>query len=309
MITSNLAEQQQLLVEQTYSEHFVDPKIKEALAGIEENVEHHKKAVEALSVWLGQEHYPEKQERLLKLKCLDLEELVTDILVGIAYCHTPELFVSVTAQLANRLKFEEKRDSIQTIAEMVAVMGHLDAFDIYKPHTRARLRIQSNLVIPDEIIEFVIRSKYLPPMICPPEELSDNYSSPYLTHDSCLILGKYNGHDGDICLDTINTQNSVALSLNTEFLNTVEELPKNPLESLEQQEQQKQQEQWDKFLKESQDTYNLIKETGNKFYMLNKVDKRGRMYSQGYHINPQGSSYKKAMIELAEPEVVTGLIL
>ena len=46
---------------------------------------------------------------------------------------------------------------------------------------------------------------------------------------------------------------------------------------------------------------------GNKFWLQNKVDKRGRIYTSGYHISPQGSSFKKAMINLANKEIVTGL--
>jgi len=46
---------------------------------------------------------------------------------------------------------------------------------------------------------------------------------------------------------------------------------------------------------------------GNEFYLTNKVDKRGRIYSQGYHINTQGTSFKKAMIDLAHEELVTGM--
>ena len=46
---------------------------------------------------------------------------------------------------------------------------------------------------------------------------------------------------------------------------------------------------------------------GNKFYFTHKVDKRGRLYCQGYHINYQSASYKKAMIELANKEIIDGI--
>ena len=45
---------------------------------------------------------------------------------------------------------------------------------------------------------------------------------------------------------------------------------------------------------------------GNRFYLTHKVDKRGRIYAQGYHITTQGTAFKKAMIELAEPEFIEG---
>ena len=45
---------------------------------------------------------------------------------------------------------------------------------------------------------------------------------------------------------------------------------------------------------------------GNKFYLNHKVDKRGRIYCSGYHITTQGTAFKKASIELAHEEIVTG---
>ena len=45
----------------------------------------------------------------------------------------------------------------------------------------------------------------------------------------------------------------------------------------------------------------------HKFWLQNKVDKRGRIYTSGYHLNPQGSSFKKAMLNLKKKEIVTGL--
>jgi DNA-directed RNA polymerase len=44
---------------------------------------------------------------------------------------------------------------------------------------------------------------------------------------------------------------------------------------------------------------------GNEFYLTHRYDKRGRCYAQGYHVNPQGNDWNKAVIELAEKEVVT----
>ncbi len=44
----------------------------------------------------------------------------------------------------------------------------------------------------------------------------------------------------------------------------------------------------------------------NVFHMTHKYDKRGRTYSQGYHVNYQGNPWNKACIEFADKEVVDG---
>jgi DNA-directed RNA polymerase len=47
-------------------------------------------------------------------------------------------------------------------------------------------------------------------------------------------------------------------------------------------------------------------EMGNRFYLTHRYDKRGRTYAQGYHVNTQGNCWNKAVIELADEEVVEG---
>ena len=39
-------------------------------------------------------------------------------------------------------------------------------------------------------------------------------------------------------------------------------------------------------------------------FITHKFDKRGRIYSQGYHVHIQGTSYKKAILELHNKEMV-----
>jgi hypothetical protein len=39
---------------------------------------------------------------------------------------------------------------------------------------------------------------------------------------------------------------------------------------------------------------------------LGQFDKRGRMYSKGYHINLQASGYKKALLDFSEPMPIEG---
>ena len=39
-----------------------------------------------------------------------------------------------------------------------------------------------------------------------------------------------------------------------------------------------------------------------KLYINHKPDTRGRIYAVGYYINPQGTSFKKAMLQLANKE-------
>jgi hypothetical protein len=159
----------------------------------------------------------------------------------------------------------------------------------------------SRIPLSSALIKFVENSSYLPPMVCEPLELTTNYCSGYLSHKDSLILGKSNHHDGDICLDVLNTINKVELQLDTKFLSTVEETPTFELDTPEKIAQ------WDRFKRQSYKFYSLMVSQGNRFYLTHKYDKRGRIYAGGYHINSQGTAFKKASIELAREELVEGM--
>lgn len=242
-----------------------------------------------------------KMARIAQLQGMDVKAMVMDIFVGIAYYPRPELFTSVTAQMSARLKFSDRTEAITTVAELLAVLCMTDAFDIIKEDKMASLKLVSCIPLEDKLVRFIENSQFLPPMVCEPLPLTHNYSSGYLTHNDSLILGSGNHHDGDICLDVLNTMSKVALSLDLQFLCKVEEEPTFELDTQEKTEQ------WQRFKEQSYMMYEMMAHQGNRFWLNHKVDKRGRIYSHGYHINPQGASFKKAMLEFADPEVVEGV--
>ena len=48
----------------------------------------------------------------------------------------------------------------------------------------------------------------------------------------------------------------------------------------------------------------VINNQNNKFWLKHSLDTRGRTYCNGYLINYQGASYKKAIVQLHDKEVV-----
>jgi hypothetical protein len=286
--------------EQRYNRKHIDAKIRKAIEADTELMSKLIDGVAAVKKYMAGSYYESKMKRIAQLSQLDIEALVMDIFVGIAYFLKPELFTSASAQIASRLKFSDKTEAITTVAELLAVLCQTDAFDIDKADKMASLMIISRINLPEKVVNFIENSQYLPPMVCEPLELTHNYSSGYLTHNDSLILGTGNHHDGDICLDVLNIMNKVALRLDTDFLSTVEEEPTFELDN------QDKEELWAEFKRQSYAFYMLMVGCGNKFYLTHKVDKRGRIYAMGYHITTQGTAFKKASIELAREEIVTG---
>lgn len=287
--------------EEHYNRKHIDTKIRDEILASDDMLSKIAKGVELVTAYKEGEYYASKAKRVAQLGHMDVEALVLDCFVGVSYSVRPELYTSVTAQMAARLNFSDRAEAITTVAELLAVLCATDAFDITKDGKMASLFLVSRINLSDRLMEFIENSQYLPPMVCEPLELSHNHSSGYLTHNDSLVLGSGNHHDGDLCLDVLNTINKVAFQLDTKFLSTVEEEPTFDLDDQEKADQ------WRRFKKQSYRFYSLMANQGNRFYFNNKVDKRGRIYACGYHLNPQGTSFKKAMLELANEEVVTGV--
>ncbi len=286
--------------EQRYNRKHIDAKIKDFITNDTETSNKVFMGVMLVEKYMAGQYYESKMKRIAQLQQLDIPDLVLEIFIGVAYCMRDELFTSASAKIAARLKFSDKVEAIATVAELLAVLCQTDAFDIDKADKMASLTIISRMKLPANLVDFIENSEYLPPMVCKPLKLTHNYSSGYLTHNDSLILGTGNHHDGDICLDVLNTMNGVALKLDTEFLSTVEEEPTFELDSQEKEDL------WRDFKTQSYKFYSLMVQCGNKFYLNHKVDKRGRIYCSGYHITTQGTAFKKASIELAHEEIVTG---
>lgn len=250
--------------------------------------------------WLQQDFFPSKKARLQQLKYLDLEELVKSIYRSTMFCQKPVLFTAAVAMTVNHLGWDDKPAAIQTMAELLAVLCKTDVFDIFKESKISSLMLVSraNLGKISTAMEMI---QYMPPMIVEPLEVNNNRDTGYLTLKESLILGgKHNHHEGNICLDVLDIQNKVCLKIDVEFLNSYKEVPKKALETKEAEEN------WYQFKKKSDEMYRLVLRTGNKVWLTHRVDVRGRMYAQGYHLNSQGASFKKALLELYKEELVTG---
>lgn len=306
--------------ERRFNRKHIDGYIRKEIEDSPEIMARVDQGVALLNQWMDQDYYESKQARINQLRCLELSSMVMDVFVGIAYVgQREELFTSVSAQLAGRLGFSEKADGIRTMAEILAVLCQTDVFDIMKASRSASLMIRSNIVLSEQVQEFVANSCFLPPMVCEPRWLENNRSSGYLTHnnDSLILGGGHNHHDGNICLDVLNIQNQTALKLDIEFLSTFEEQPTHNLDVVKdiegktqlqiQEEIRQQKDQWMAYKRQSYYFYTLLAKQGNKLWLTHKVDKRGRIYAVGYHISTQGSAFKKAMLELCEEEIVTGV--
>lgn len=168
------------------------------------------------------------------------------------------------------------------------------------------LRLVVKFTIPEELQKAIDTLQFPMPMLVEPVKVESNSNTGYLTTKGSLLLGKSH-HEGDINLEHINRQNSIKFTLNfntvTNGINKWANLDK-PKKSESQEKYEKRIAAFARFKERSGQLHELIEHTGNLFYLTNKYDMRGRCYSVGYLVNPQGHDFNKAILEFNNKEIV-----
>ena len=254
----------------------------------------------SLREYISQSYWDSKNERLQAID-KDLTKVILNILtqtVLIASDYVPLL--SICGSVSFGLS---RYHDIQTCADVLWLINQTDLIlvDIVDD-TRY---VRSNMELPDELVNRLTLMCVLPPMLVKPRTLRHNRSCGYLTigKDSLILGDKENYHDECISLDVLNTLNSQALCLDLDICYKFQkefksEFDKDTDEYLNQRKTyERAKEQFEFFRDKIQD---------KTIHFTHKVDKRGRVYSQGYTFNFQGSSYEKACINLKTKEFVEG---
>ena len=176
------------------------------------------------------------------------------------------------------------------------------------------LKVKALWDVPDNVKQALNECMYKVPMVIEPRKVRhhwNNRGSGYLLtkHDSLILKNKW--HKGDLCREFLDKANSVPLNLNQDIiqlfeheLNLAKIKAKAELSGQSSWEAMAQAEKnWDMYKEQTSLVANILKD--KKFYLTHKYDSRGRCYTQGFHVNYQGDSYCKAMIELTNKEEIS----
>lgn len=254
-----------------------------------------------------------KANRMMVLGSLDIYELILNIIAKtVIHCDKPMPLTSFLGMC--NIPELDKIQSFQTVGEIIKLLEEYELFHLSK-NSQGSYMIESLLEFDGELGRRLRLFCYLPPMTQKPKELTHNKSSGYISikSDSLILGGSVNHHDGNIGLDVLNTLNSNEYELDLEFINTHvkqwhrQELSTDELTELDLNEQKQYQQDADNW-EVYQEQFNVLKDMliHKTIHFTHKVDKRGRVYAQGYHFNTQGSSFEKACINLKTKETVTG---
>jgi hypothetical protein len=300
---------EQVVIEDKFSKRNVREKIMKEIIQMDNNTFGDKidTACQLIQNYMSQKYFPSKDMRIAHLRELDLsiDDIVYEILLIILpVASVPNGYLtiqSVAGRLAHVLKYPDIFDGVKTAAELVTIVCNSDLYDVIKPSASVTgsALVTCKYALSPEVVQYISDVKYLPPLICKPNEIRNNWDCGYLTagaHEPIMLKG--NTHRGKMPLDVINIRNNIQLSLEPRMLE-IEEAPSKELDTPEK---------ISNFMimkESSKQVYQDLLIAGNGFYLTHRVDQRLRMYCQGYHCSYQSSKYKRSIIELTKKEILT----
>lgn len=301
----------QVLIEQTHTKKSIREIIRNEivswhLSGDETNPL--EKAMELIEewIWLDDHGYDSKNKRIRQLRSLDdfsIEEIVLDMLTAILSAPHAQTIQNIAAYTASSFDMGDVFVNIKCAAEMIAVACESDLFDLIAPSDSetGTLLVKGNFDLPDSVLDDIAHRQYLPPMLVKPNHVVNNFDCGYLVVREHVVLKKHNSdNNANLNLDALNISNGVAMNLDLNILAYPEEIT-------EKHDTAEKVLQFQRMAKASERIYNMMLDNGNKFYIPNRYCSRGRMYMQGYHVNLQSTSYKRALISLDKKVLIEGV--
>lgn len=286
----------QIEIEQRYSRRNIRKWVKDIIMEDESIVYAMSMATSMIHEYLQGDYYPSKNLRYRQfVHYNDIETVILETMIEVLQAKDGlVIFQQVTGKVSSYVQGMEHIPAIKTVSDIMGLMAQADLFDVIQPALAEEgvLMIQSHYSLDEPTLQKIANTKYLPPMIVQPQTVNSNKCMQYLTVKTSLIKKALNHHEEYLAYDVVNILQSYKLSLDLVVVNTEKELSKKPLDTLQKREN------FQRMVNASKATYKEMIELGNSFYIPWSYDKRGRIYSDGYHINYQSTEFKKALINL-----------
>ena len=232
-----------------------------------------------------------------KLREIEPRDLATEIVIAVTRSNKPVSIQAVMSNLVSQLDLHNDNNNVKIVGALFSQGIDTGLFDLRHSQMSDSLMVIPNIHLDPETQAFIDKTRYLDPMVCIPQKWKHNYGGGYLTITQHAVLGSHNHHNEEQALDALNIAQEVEWELD-EFILEFEEEPNKKLETREQKDAHS------LMAQTSELVYENMLNQGNSFYFPWRFDFRGRMYSQGYYINLQSTSYKKAILNFAKRQLI-----
>lgn len=247
-------------------------------------------------------NWDSKEERFKYMQRMPDTELKELCWVVLVYCVLQErtTFTQVLGKVYKRFKLGE-RQALETAADIIAVLNKHPFISVEYPLNTEEgvLMIRSHIKLPEPIQKYLNQQTFILPSLDVPVPVLSNTDTGYETiQDGILLGGKM--HNMPLNLGHINRCNAIPLRIDDRVIRYASPEFKEKDDSPE--ERKARYNQWRQLNAESVNLYAEFVDTT--FYLTHRYDERGRTYARGHHFNTLGDDYRKAVIELADRELV-----
>lgn len=235
-------------------------------------------------------------EILTDLEDEDWVSFLTDMLAQI-YLHRQADVETMVGVL------HPKHGTPQEVADKLLLAAEFDYID-FDPDKAKFIVVYD---ISDDVVAMLDRYQYPLPMVIEPRTVSKNNETGYVTEKVSVILnGSEYFRDKDVCLDHLNRANSVPLALDMRTFVSAEGKFITPKRKTGEDfvEYRKRLKQATIFYETSVEVMEGLQSVSDKLWLTHRYDRRGRTYASGYHVNTQGTDWNKAVVQLANKELV-----
>ena len=201
-------------------------------------------------------------------------------------------YQALCGKLNHKIKLKNEADRVKILADIIGLISTTGLIDINSLQGEKH-QISTCFVFEEEIPQ---EEKHVT-VTARPQPVEANWDREH-GRGSVFLGHAMNHHEEYARLSHLNRMGQIPFKLNIPFIKEYEEMPKYEPETGEQQNA------WEIFKRESLKKYVEVSHTA--FYVPHKYCSRGRTYATSYYLNPQGTSYKKAIIQLANTELVEG---
>lgn len=253
--------------------------------------------------WAKKPHYESKHASLAVLREMEPED-ITNLLVDMMSMLLTQSYqmeiTSAVGLVAGFMPWDDYLVQIKRASELIFHLANCDIIDMapaYLSETETIL-LSNKYSIGGDTAKYIEMSKFTPPMVCMPLPVKSTRDSGYLTKQRFALLKSKHQHNYQVNLSAINKFNQTPLTLDIDFLKAIED--SIDMSVGDEVDVEKREKAFQKYQLETNEVCMDIIRAGNEFYETHFWCGRGRTYSRGYHINSQGNSYRKAMINFAE---------
>ena len=253
-------------------------------------------AIELIKEYRNTDFYASKNSLIAawEISHTGIHDLIISIFAIALEC--PITFQALVGSLNHKIKLDEELDRVKILADIVGLICETGLISIDSEPREYHMiysdfELNASVVLPDKHETILLRS----------QPVDKNWDNEYGT--GSVILGHtMNHHERFLRLSHLNRMNQIPYKINRQLVEMYEEGPKNqPADEDEER-------QWEIFKAESLVKYQELLTKDQRFFIQHKFCYRGRTHSCSYYLNTQGSNFKKAVVQLANPELVKDIL-